>query len=794
MLKPRWRKVLRDLFSNKTRTVLVVLSIAVGVFAVGMILSSRVMLERDMNGGFQTANPFDISLRTDLFDDDLVQAVQRTPGVAEAEGRRSFSVRVKVGPDEWRNLSLDAVQNYRENKINMIQPVSGAWPPPKREVLIERASLAYIKADVGEEIVIELPDGKQRSLRVAGVVKDVMSPNANLMQSGAGFITLDTMEWLGQPREFGEMRVTVTDQSNDRAKIEAIADTVETKIEKGGRQVYGKQIPTPGKHPADEVLQPLLLIMGVVGFFSLLLSGFLVVNTIGALLTQQVRQIGIMKSIGGRNRQLVGMYLVTVLVFGALSLLVAVPLGAVGAWGFTSFLASMINFDVANYGVPPQVLLLETAVGLLVPVLAALVPIISGTRITVREAISDYGVGKGRFGKSWIDRLLERVRGLSRPTLLSLRNTFRRKGRLFLTLTTLTLAGTIFITVFTVRDSLMLTLDDALEYWKYDIEIGFARPYQVAQIEREALRIPGVVDAESWGGGSVQRLRPDGREGEGFPLIAPPAGSKMLNPRVLTGRWLLPADQNAIVLNSEVLADEPDIKVGDEIVLKLDGHNTTWHVVGTVQGILSGAIGYTNNEYYRQVAQERNRSSSLQIITSDHSTAFQTQTAKALKDHFDARGMRVDRTMAFGELSEGIKFQFNIIIALLLVMAVLLAVVGGLGLMGTMSINVLERTREIGVMRAIGASNGAIRRIVIIEGVLIGVISWLLGTGLAIPLSRPLSDAVGVALLQSPLSYVFSTSGALIWLGVVLLLSALASVLPAWNASRLTVRAVLAYE
>ncbi len=127
-------------------------------------------------------------------------------------------------------------------------------------------------------------------------------------------------------------------------------------------------------------------------------------------------------------------------------------------------------------------------------------------------------------------------------------------------------------------------------------------------------------------------------------------------------------------------------------------------------------------------------------------------------------------------------------------MAVLLAVVGGLGLMGTMSINVLERTREIGVMRAIGASDGSVRRIVIVEGVLIGVLSWAMGTAVAFPLSMLLSEAVGQSLLESPLSYTFSPPGALIWLVLVIVIATLASLLPAYRAARMSVRETLSYE
>jgi putative ABC transport system permease protein len=77
---------------------------------------------------------------------------------------------------------------------------------------------------------------------------------------------------------------------------------------------------------------------------------------------------------------------------------------------------------------------------------------------------------------------------------------------------------------------------------------------------------------------------------------------------------------------------------------------------------------------------------------------------------------------------------------------------------------------------------------------LIGLISWALAVVVAVPLSAALSRAVGLALLQTPLRYAFSFGGVVIWLALVIVLAAVASLLPAWNASRLTVRDVLTYE
>ena len=139
-------------------------------------------------------------------------------------------------------------------------------------------------------------------------------------------------------------------------------------------------------------------------------------------------------------------------------------------------------------------------------------------------------------------------------------------------------------------------------------------------------------------------------------------------------------------------------------------------------------------------------------------------------------------------------FQFNIVIGFLVLMAVLLSIVGGLDLTTTMSINVLERIREIGVLRAIGASDGSVRLIILSEGIIIGWLSFIAGGILSIPFSRILSQQVGMALLGSPLDYTFSMSGLILWFIIVTVLAAVASLGPARSASRLTIREVLAYE
>ena len=639
-------------------------------------------------------------------------------------------------------------------------------------------------------------------MRVAGLAHDLNAQMYTFDGVISGYITTDTLKWLGQPQDYNELRITVAENVTDRAHIQEVANKSRDKVEAAGSTVWFTFIPQPGKHMfLDPFIQVISAMMGALAVFSLLLSGFLVVNTIAALLTQQTRQIGMMKAVGARTRQVMGMYLTTVVIFGLLALFIAVPLGVIGAYLFSSFIASFLNFDVTNYRLPTEVLLAQIAVGLVVPLVAALYPILKGVRVTVREAVSEYGLGKGRFGSSWLDRLLLKLqnstllrRRLSRPLLVSLRNTFRRKTRLTLTLITLILGGAIFITVFSLRVSMLATLDSWLAYFQYDVAVQFERGYRIERIQRETLSIPGIENAETWSFYNTRRERADGSHSDNIILFAPPADTKLVKPTVIEGRWLLPDDENAVVVNSIVLRDEPDVKVGDQILLKIEGKERAWQVVGVVTGGMPVGMMFVNYPYFAEVAHDVGRAEWVFATTAQHDLEFQTEVVRSLEDHFEHIGMDVGATAKVKEEMAEVESIFEVIVVLLLIMAFLLAVIGGLGLMGTMSINVLERTREIGVMRAIGASNRSVRRIFIVEGIIIGLISWLVGTILAMPVSRLLSDLIGAQFLSAPLSYTFSLTGVIIWLVLVIVLASVASFLPAWNASRITVREVLAYE
>jgi putative ABC transport system permease protein len=464
-------------------------------------------------------------------------------------------------------------------------------------------------------------------------------------------------------------------------------------------------------------------------------------------------------------------------------------------------LAAYFNFDITVMEVKPQAILLQVGVGLLLPVLASLIPFLSSLGISAAEAMSVFQLGKGRFGKSLIDRALS-GRNLwftrqipLRSFILSLRNTFRSKGRLALTLITMTLGAATFISVFTLRASLTKTVDDMIKWMNFDVMLVFEQPYRSVTLEREALSVPGVTRIDTWQMLPARRVRADGSEGGMMYLFAPRADSElMLSPAIFEGRWLLPGDENAIVVGSGFFLDEPDLSLGSDVVLKIYGREEAFKIVGVSVGSAFGTLVYANYPYVSKITGRTGQADSIMVGLQAHDNAYVKAKSSALEKHFEQIGVGVSAVATMNTERDEAEAIFDAIVALLFVMAILLALVGGLGLMGTMSINVLERTREIGVLRAIGAPNRSVAQVFILEGIVIGLLSWLFGAVLAIPLSQGLGQAVGVAMMGIPLSYSYSMQGLWFWLAAVIGLSAVASYIPARNASRLTVREVLAYE
>jgi putative ABC transport system permease protein len=791
VLSPRWRKVVRELWGNKVRTLLVVLAIAVGVFSFGSAFITREVLIADMDRQYRAIKPSSITMSISEFDDGLVRWAARQEGVVAAQGRSTASVKL-VQPDGKKiDLMLTSFGESEDLSVDRITAEQGVWPPERYSIAFERTSMPAIAAGLGGPVTVETSDGHKYELKVGASVHDLKAIPYSFSLQLTGYVSQKTFDWLGLPHKYNQLDIVVADGIDTIPKLETVADRINDDMQHFGVYVSSVAIILPTEHPAKSSMDATGLILMAMGFFSLFLSGFLVINTVMALLAQQRRQIGIMKAVGGTGRQIAAVYLSMMAAYGVLGLIVALPLGVGLAYVYLMALANFMNINIVNFQISPQVLLLQAVVSVLVPVLASLVPVLGGVRVTVREAMSDYGIAVGP--KNLIYRGLMHLRGFPRPILLSLRNTFRSQGRLIMTLCTLGLAGVLFITVINTRGSLTAELSREFQMYDYDADLVLDGNYPEQQIISLAERVPGVVKAEGRSAATVQRVKADGTREANFIIFGLPPGTSFVKPEMKSGRWLQDSDRNAIVLSSLILDDSPDIKVGDELTLESRGKEYKWKVVG-IASMISQKFAYAPFKELVPGTGERGTVSSVYITTQKHDGATQSKVCKAVEERFKDRGIKVTQWTTVTNVFETISATFDFFVTFMLAMAAMAALIGALGLTSTLSLNVLERTREIGVMRSIGATSWTINMVVLTEGLLIGLISWAIAVPLAVPTSSLFATAMGETFNHRAMPFVYSWEGVAIWFGIVVVLSFAASLLPARRASSMSVRETLSYE
>jgi putative ABC transport system permease protein len=793
------------------RTMLVVFSIAVGVFSIGVITGAYEIISNDMGASYAANNPGNIELRTSSIDQDVLSSIRNSKGIKQAEARRVVNFRVRTEDSaQWVTIDLVAMESFSENEVNLLTPIEGASEAGKNEIILDKKGLEKINVSVGENLIFELADGTFKTLKVVGIVQDSSTGAGDFLAPPFAFTDMDTMQTLRQPETFNRVYATVLENPNDLAYIRIVGGDLRDKLEKNGTTVLRVRYSERNKHPLTDVLNAVLGILMALGILIVFLSSSLIANTLSALLNQHLRHIGVIKLVGGRNRQVFFMYLTLIMAFAVLALLIAVPLGGQGAYGLALFISSELNFGLLGYRIVPLAFIVQIVVGLLVPLVAGLSPVLNGSKITVLRALSNDLAGdesSPQAGQkprvSWLDWMLVRLtrilaaRGMHvpRPFIISLRNTFRRRGRLVLTLFTLTMGGAIFIAVFNVRVSLRDYVDQIGSYFRADVTIDFDRPYRINEVQNVALQVEGVERVEGWQFIGTELLYSDGTVADNINLLAPPANSELVDPLMASGRFIKADDVRKIAVSESVLKFYPDIKPGDPIYLKVNGREEVWEVVGIFKFVgQEGILAYTPLEYSELVLNLTDRAYSFRVVTTQHTREYQNEMAEKLDDQFRSLGFKVRQAESGLASLDTVSESLDILVVFLLIMAVLTAIVGAMGLTGTMGMNVLERTREIGIMRAIGADDRAVMRTVIGEGFVIGAISFVFAIIVSIPLTYLLATIVSLAIFETPIDVVFTWLGYAIWLGLVLLLSVLGSILPARNAARLTIREVLAYE
>ena len=796
-MKTAFKKVWRDLWRNKGRTIMVVLSIAVGVMAVGMIVSGNQLVIGQMAASHLQSNPSHGWLFLNgVIDENTVRSLKSVPGVADVEGYAETSIRWKTTLEgEWQEGRIIAYPDFENQKFDQLTLMDGSWPE-ERLIAVEASHIdSFTTPGISGTVYFEINE-RPRQYVINGTVRNPFGWPLPFGQNAAFYVTPDIFEHVAQYRGVDTLRITLTDYSKEN--VLSVADAIDEKLQKIGLSVGFTEPLHPEEHYLQEMINGVGMVLSVMAIGALGLSTMLVINTMNALIAQQIPQIGIMKAIGGLRRQISILYLSAILIYGLLSLLIAVPLGAYTGNIFAQWMLKLLNVPVTPFEILPDVLVLQIVIGLLTPLLAGLYPVLQGVAIPAARAISQTGLGRGLYGRRLIDRFLAGIRGMPRMAALSLRNTFRRLGRVLLTLLTLTISGAIFMMVNSTQYSFEKTIDTIFAGFGYEIQIVFEKYQRIDEVVPLIESRPNVANAEMWTFRTAKTRLPGtsgpGSEYEVF-LRGVPSQSPFFTPEMTAGRMIQPEDGQAILLNQK-LAGKMGVQVGDEIIIDLPNiGDSRWTVVGLVFD-LNGRdqnTAFANIEVLNRSLHNVGRSAVAMVQATEQSVVVQKAVEADLQEFFDASGMPVSSSTIASEDRAQASAQFGVLTQVLMVMTVLMAIVGSMGLSGTLSINVIERRREIGVMRAVGASSRDVSLIFIGEGLMLGLVSWLLAVPIGLSAGPIFVKTLG-NVIDFPAVYYPSYQGIWLWLGIVALLSVLASWVPARRATRISVNESLAYE
>lgn len=797
-LAPRWRKLAGDFTATRGRIALMLAALAIGMFALTTIAGAYAILSREIARNYLQTNPASALIDVGMVTPEIMGIIAADPDIAEAEPASIVVARSRSGKGEWHRTLLFVIPDFSSASIGRTFPAEGSFPPADGAVLVEREAMGFLGLVPGATVSIETAGGVTIDLPVAGTVHDPSLAPAWQEQTAYIYLSSQTATQLGLPLNPELVKVIVRDAALGQNHVDTVVGRVANRLADAGVTVHQVQIPPVNQHPHQSQMNGVLGMFMMFAILGLILSAVLTAAMVSALLAQQVRQIAIMKAIGGTSGQIAGLYLVGIGIVAAGALAIALPLGLYGAAGFAGVISQLLNFDIASPLVPAWLLAALVATGLLLPLILVSIPILKATRATVRTALADQGIAATTLRNDPIQRLLGQFTGIDRTLLLALRNAFRKRGRLLLNIGLLGTAGAMFIAALNVEAAWQGQLVEAAKSRDYDIEISLLDPVSPARLSETLASVDNIAqlrptDLVSGAAGRedglmLVRTYPDGGHGS---LSLRPLSSLPADPDYIRGDG---GDTAAIVLNQQAWTLLGRPALNEPLLLAVEGRTVAVTPGGIARQILTPATAYLPEPVFAELAEHGDGASALRLVLSEDDDVRIAETAQQVSVALTQAGIAMEQLTTEATLAAAQSGHVTILIVALKAMALLMAAVGSIGLAASQGSSVVERTREFGIMRTIGASGGALMRNILAEGLMIAFLSLPPALLVGVPLGYSIGQLVGTLSFGLPLPLTVSTTAIAIWALVLAVGSILASLAPAQQAARLTIRQTLAYN
>ena len=730
------RKSISDLTRRRARAVFAVAALALAVASVGLFALPTLM-SRAMNREIAANKLADVTLTVKplALTGAQLQALGSLPNVVAFEPRTTFSTRVYVGARRQKAF-LIGENSFANQTVDAVAVTSGS-PPGRGAVLSDVQNAAYGRGvgGAGGSVRVFAGTGSVHSLPITGTGRSLTGAQI-VAQDGFVILytTAQTVTALSGTPGYTRLAFRLRDQSLLAAHrtVSAIRQYLQTVP---GFTAFTDlpEIRTPGDWPGKSTFTKITSILYVVTLLALLGALVLVSSTMTTLIGEQTPEIATMRAIGAGRKQIRGVYLRTAVLLGALGAIGGALLGILLSWALTSYFASSLFAISAPFSVDLPVLVASIVLGVIGPPLAALPAVRRAARLPLAETLQATGSATGPEGR--VDRLLRRAHFLPRTAQIGLRGVTRRRRRSITTALQVSLAVATLLAFLSLATSVSNTVNQSWNSYRFNIDAG-SMLGQALPPSAETLisSLPGVARVQSLLNNSIKL---GGQDGYAWALPDKP----MYNFHLVSGRLLTPADTRAqarVAVVEQSIARASNTHLGQRVTVSTAAGPVQLNVVGIVSDQQdNGTVLYAPLSTMQSALHTPGAVNEYWIQTTSGTHQQIDATNTRLEDAFAAHGLQMGTTIEYvGAATD--RAAYRGVTTAITVLGLLIVAISMVALINTLTMVVLERTREIGILRCIGAHARDVRRIFATEGLTVALAGWLIG----IPLGFGLAHAV----------------------------------------------------
>jgi len=786
-------KSFKDLSRRKTRTVLTVLTIALGVMGISFFAISP-LAERTVDEEIRAENLYDLRIQIDplLLSDSQLSDLSVIDNIQHVEARTIYHTKMFMG--ERRNGAIVVgIRDINDQDLDRIIITSGSLPGVG-ELLTERSNTinGIYSGGEGDGIILMDSEGKEVDLALSGTARSLAHAESSYDSEGSAifYTGIELVEELSNVTGYNYLSFDL--DRTDEASVERTVEDIRIFLLKNTSFQSFSNIPDVrgnGDWPGGDLLDTIVTVLYVLTILAIICSVFLISNTMNTIISEQKGEIAQMKAVGSSRSQIFRSYILTSALMGLAGSVIGVGFGMIVSYLVILYFGNLMGFQ-PDFMIHHPTGVISFFTGIALAVGSSIPAILRSLRIPTREGMEQKGLPSD-YGRGIVDRILLKLqRWMPRMFQMGVRNAGRGKGRSMSTVLQISVAVGVFVGLTSFGYSMGLELSDTIDNLDFDITIttdGDGATSLPADLGYSIAEMAGIEHVEP---SLITNFNVQGQDI--FAMGYPDDTRIKLHDRTLSeGRWV--SGNGLEMVLGQQLSESVDAGIGDVIEVDTASGSFDFTVVGIdTDFYYMGYVAYVELHTLQRILMDTSNVTGFFIICSSGDTEVIDTMSAEVEDLLSEKGYNVKIDVKH-VIKERSITQNKGIINTITATSVIIVLISMVGLSSTLAMNIMDRTREIGIMRCIGATSGKIRTVLASEGVFLSVMGWIIGIPLGFLIAKGLSGLILSMIdweigIRFPISFVG-------WSFVAVVLGSLVIAQgPIWRATHLTPEDALRYQ